>query len=157
MWRALALGVGGLALIGLGLWVGLVVSMRTKFHPVLDVRSMNRAVANPRQMVTAGQPAAYASVVHHVGRTTGTHRRTPVVAVPTDDGFAVALPYGPSADWVLNVLAAGVGQHRARGRHPPGGPPRTRSPCRRHYLVPRQGTADAPPVRRPRLPAGATG
>lgn len=27
--------------------------------------------------------------------------------MPTEDGFVIALPYGPRADWVRNILAAG--------------------------------------------------
>jgi hypothetical protein len=30
-----------------------------------------------------------------------------MVAFATDDGFVIALPYGPGADWVKNVLASG--------------------------------------------------
>lgn len=71
------------------------------------IRRLNRRVINPRQLRTAGEPGTYASVVHHVGRRSGTPYRTPVVAVPVDDGFLIALPYGPGADWVRNVLAAG--------------------------------------------------
>jgi deazaflavin-dependent oxidoreductase (nitroreductase family) len=86
-----------------------VLSFRTGFAPVLRlIKSMNRRFTNPRQLRTAGDPGAYASVVHHVGRQSGTPYRTPVVAVPTDDGFAMALPYGSTADWVRNVLVAGT-------------------------------------------------
>jgi deazaflavin-dependent oxidoreductase (nitroreductase family) len=83
------------------------IGMRTKSPGVQRaVRRMNKAVWNPRAMDTAGSPGAYASVVHHVGRRSGTTYRTPVVPVPTEDGFVIALPYGPGADWVQNVLAA---------------------------------------------------
>jgi hypothetical protein len=47
-------------------------------------------------------------VIHHVGRTTGARYETPVVARPTDDGFAIALPYGTGADWLQNVLGQGA-------------------------------------------------
>ncbi len=40
-----------------------------------------------------------------VGRTTGRRDETPVQAVATDDGFVIALPYGPNTDWLKNVLA----------------------------------------------------
>src|SRR5205823_6577715 len=50
----------------------------------------------------------YASVVRHVGRTSGREYQTPVHAVATADGFAVALPYGPDSDWVKNVRARGT-------------------------------------------------
>ena len=88
----------------------LAAGMRLKLGPVLTaVRRMNRRFVNPRQLRTAGRPGAYASVVQHVGRRSGATHRTPVVAVATEDGFAIALPYGSSADWVRNVLAAGTG------------------------------------------------
>lgn len=84
------------------------VAFRTKFAPLhAAIRRFNRDVTNPRQLQRAGQSGAWASVVHHVGRTSGRPYRTPVVALPTDDGFLFALPYGPRADWVRNVLAAG--------------------------------------------------
>lgn len=99
---------GGLVAVGSVLFAAFTVSFRMKFRPVQDaIRRMNRRVTNPRVMTTAGQPGASASVVHHVGRSTGAAHRTPVVAVPSDDGFVFALPYGPVADWVRNVLAAG--------------------------------------------------
>lgn len=97
--------VGGLAGV---LFVVFTVAFRTKFRPVQDaIRRVNRSVTNPRVLATAGQPGAPASVVHHVGRRSGTSYRTPVVVVPADEGFTVALPYGPGADWVRNVLTAG--------------------------------------------------
>jgi hypothetical protein len=49
-----------------------------------------------------------ASVVRHVGRTSGKSYETPVHAVATDGGFAIALPYDPGSDWVKNVLARGA-------------------------------------------------
>ena len=32
---------------------------------------------------------------------------TPVQAVPTADGFVIALPYGPNTDWLKNVVTRG--------------------------------------------------
>jgi deazaflavin-dependent oxidoreductase (nitroreductase family) len=108
MWRQFARGAGSLSIALIALWVLFTVAMRMKFRPVLDgLRRTNRRVFNPRTMKTAGRPGAYASVVRHVGRTTGTRYETPVVARPTDNGFAIVLPYGTRADWVRNVLAAG--------------------------------------------------
>lgn len=95
-------GVGGVLL------TAFTLGFRSKLPPLHDaIRRFNRDVTNPRQLQRAGQPGAWASVVHHVGRTSGTAYRTPVVALPTEDGFVFALPYGPAADWVRNVLAAG--------------------------------------------------
>ncbi len=58
-------------------------------------------------MKTAGQPGGPASVIRHVGRTSGALYETPVGAVKTEDGFVIALPYGTSPDWFKNVRAAG--------------------------------------------------
>jgi deazaflavin-dependent oxidoreductase (nitroreductase family) len=108
---AVVVAVGGVG------WLALTLSFRTRFRPVQDaIRRLNRSVLNPRQLQTAGRPGASASVVHHVGRTSGTSYRTPVVAVPTDGGFVVALPYGPHADWVRNVRAAGTATIEHEGR-----------------------------------------
>jgi len=86
----------------------LMAGMRWKVPFVLDaVRRMNKAVLNPRQLRTAGTEGAYADVIDHVGRSSGRPYRTPIVVVPVEDGFVVALPYGTRADWVKNVLAAG--------------------------------------------------
>jgi deazaflavin-dependent oxidoreductase (nitroreductase family) len=74
---------------------------------VLDtVRRTSRAM-KPLALKSAGTPGAYASVIRHVGRTTGRAYATPVGAVATDDGFVIALPYGPNTDWLKNVLASG--------------------------------------------------
>jgi deazaflavin-dependent oxidoreductase (nitroreductase family) len=84
------------------------VGMRTKWPPVRDFqRRVNRRVFNPRQMRTAGRPGAYAGVIRHVGRRSGRAYETPVVPLPTEDGFVILLPYGDRPDWVRNVLAAG--------------------------------------------------
>ena len=103
-----------LRLLAIGLIAGVVCGavfmwgMRTKSPGVQRaVRRMNKVCWNPKAMETAGTPGSSASVVHHVGRRSGTTYDTPVVPVATEDGFVVALPYGTRADWVQNVLAAG--------------------------------------------------
>ena len=47
------------------------------------------------------------AVVLHRGRASGGRYRTPVWAFPVQDGFVIALTYGPGADWVRNIVAAG--------------------------------------------------
>ena len=87
--------------------VGFVLGMRAKSPFVLAaIRALNRRVVNPRQLKTAGRPGAYAGVIRHAGRVSGTAYETPVGPYPTDDGFVIALPYGSGTDWVKNVLAA---------------------------------------------------
>ena len=105
-----------LAVIGL-LSLAFVLSFRMKYRPVLDrVRRLNRWFTNPRQLRTAGRPGTSASVVHHVGRTSGRSYRTPVAVAPTEDGLVIALPYGRQADWVRNVVAAGGATIEHEGR-----------------------------------------
>jgi deazaflavin-dependent oxidoreductase (nitroreductase family) len=100
--------VFGIIVVILVLAIVFVVGMRTRWGPVVNtVRRMNRAFMNPRQMRSAGTPGAYASIIRHRGRKSGKDYETPVVPVADADGFVIVLPYGPSADWVKNVLASG--------------------------------------------------
>ncbi len=55
-------------------------------------------------------------VIIHRGRRSGRRFQTPVNVFRTEDGFLFALTYGPDSDWVKNVLAAGGGELRTRGR-----------------------------------------
>ena len=108
MWGSIAVVVGVLVLLLVVFGAVFLVGMRVKSPLVLrTVRRVNRAFFNPRQMRTAGTPGAYASVIRHVGRTSGRPYETPVGAFATDDGFVIALPYGSDPDWLKNVLASG--------------------------------------------------
>lgn len=55
-------------------------------------------------------------LVVHRGRRSGRTYETPVNVFPGDDGYVIALTYGPESDWVRNVLAAGGCELRTRGR-----------------------------------------
>ncbi|HEY8456256.1 MAG TPA: nitroreductase family deazaflavin-dependent oxidoreductase [Actinopolymorphaceae bacterium] len=46
-------------------------------------------------------------VISHVGRRSGRRYRTPVNVFRSDDGYVIALTYGPNCDWVKNVMSAG--------------------------------------------------
>lgn len=69
---------------------------------------INRRVTNPVARRFAGRLPPFA-IMEHRGRRSGATHRTPVMAFRSsaDDGFVVALTYGPEADWVRNVLAEG--------------------------------------------------
>jgi deazaflavin-dependent oxidoreductase (nitroreductase family) len=87
---------------------GLVLGIRTRYPPVVDlVRRLARDSGNPRVLKTAGTAGGPASIIEHTGRTSGRSFRTPVTPTQTEDGFVIALPYGPGTDWVKNVLASG--------------------------------------------------
>lgn len=66
----------------------------------------NRRVTNPILSRIAGGLPGFA-MIEHVGRRSGRRYRTPVLVFGTDEGYLVALTYGPGCDWVRNVLVEG--------------------------------------------------
>ena len=66
---------------------------------------LNKRVTNPIMRRFHRIPPL-AILIHH-GRISGREYRTPLFAFPTEDGFAIALTYGPDVDWLKNVQAAG--------------------------------------------------
>jgi deazaflavin-dependent oxidoreductase (nitroreductase family) len=101
--------LAGALVLGIAVVAALyVLGMRAKAPLILrPLIRLQRAMINPRQMRSAGTPGAYASVIRHRGRTTGRLYETPVGAVPTEDGFVIALVYGSRTQWLRNVLASG--------------------------------------------------
>ena len=96
MGRAIGRLAGGLVLAVAAVGIVFVTGMRRKSPLVLDaVRWTGRAM-KPLVLRSSGTPAGLASVVRHVGRKTGRPYETPVQAVATEDGFVIALPYGPN-------------------------------------------------------------
>ena len=88
--------------------IAFLVGWRTKSGLVLGpIIWFSKRFMNPMQMRSAGTPGAYASIVRHRGRVSGTAYETPVGVVADGDAFLVALPYGTRAQWLRNVLAAG--------------------------------------------------
>jgi deazaflavin-dependent oxidoreductase (nitroreductase family) len=108
MGRRVRAGIAAAGLVVTAVMATFVVGLRRKYPPVVNtIRRFARDVGNPRLLKYAGKPGANASIMRHVGRTSGRQYETPVTAVPTADGFVIALPYGPNTDWLKNVLAAG--------------------------------------------------
>ena len=103
----IAVGVLFLALSALVIVYGL--GLRSGSRAVRNgARRFHRGVGDPLQMRSAGTPGTFASVIRHRGRTTGKTYETPVWAVPTEDGFVIAIVYGSRTDWLRNVLASGT-------------------------------------------------
>lgn len=69
------------------------------------------------------------AVIHHRGRRSGLERATPVAARRVADGFIVSLAFGAHVDWYRNLLAAGGGVIRWRGRDYPVGTPQLTDPA----------------------------
>ena len=81
----------------------------------MRVARFNRRVTNRVATPLLRRLPGFA-VVHHVGRRSGRHYRTPVNLFPAEGGYVIALTYGPDADWLKNVLAAGGCDLEVRGR-----------------------------------------
>jgi deazaflavin-dependent oxidoreductase (nitroreductase family) len=79
------------------------------------VARFNRKVTNRITKPFAGVLPGFGVLVHR-GRRSGREFRTPLNVFRTPDGFLVALTYGPGADWVRNVLAAGRAELHTRGK-----------------------------------------
>lgn len=62
---------------------------------------------NPLIRRFAGYSPTPFALVRHIGRRSGKSYETPVIVVPIDEGFILALTYGPEVDWYRNVVAAG--------------------------------------------------
>src|SRR5688572_12170227 len=76
---------------------------------VLDkVRTFNKHILNRFFMLFAGSSSTPFAIVHHVGRRSGKPYETPIIVQPVDDGFVIALTYGPQVDWYRNILAVGT-------------------------------------------------
>lgn len=80
-----------------------------------SLASFNRVVTNRITRPFAGRLPGFA-VVTHVGRVSGATYRTPVNMFRRDDDYVFVLTYGPEADWVRNVQAAGECDVESRGR-----------------------------------------
>jgi deazaflavin-dependent oxidoreductase (nitroreductase family) len=107
MLRPIAKLVGLVLLVVAAIGIVFMAGMRTKSPLVLNaVRRTSRATKR-LVLKSSGTPGGIASVIRHVGRTTARPYETPVSAVATDDGFVIALPYGPNTDWLKNVLMSG--------------------------------------------------
>jgi deazaflavin-dependent oxidoreductase (nitroreductase family) len=63
------------------------------------------------------------AVAEHRGRKSGHQYVTPVAARRLDDGFVIALAFGPQVEWHRNLAAAQGGTIRWRGRAYPVGAP----------------------------------
>ncbi|HEX6123649.1 MAG TPA: hypothetical protein VFY89_10835 [Ktedonobacterales bacterium] len=71
------------------------------------VRQFNKRALNPMVLALTKRLSGGYAIIQHTGRRSGKRYATPVVGIPTAEGFAIPLPYGADTDWCRNVLAAG--------------------------------------------------
>ena len=55
-------------------------------------------------------------VLRHTGRRSGRTYEIPVVVRERPGGFLIPMPFGPSTQWAKNVIAAGGGTLRHKGK-----------------------------------------
>lgn len=79
----------------------------------LAVTPYVRRLVNPVLIHLAGH--GWFVDLEHVGRTTGTVRRTPLLAFRDRDVVTIALTYGPQVQWLRNIRASGRCRMRLRG------------------------------------------
>ena len=79
------------------------------------VATFNKHVTNRITGPFAGVLPGFA-VVTHVGRKSGRTYRTPVNMFRRGADYVFVMTYGPDADWVRNVDAAGGAEIRTRGQ-----------------------------------------
>ena len=75
----------------------------------------NRQVSNHLTRPLAHHLPGFGVIVHH-GRRSGRFYGTPVNVFRRSDGYVVALTYGAGADWVRNLVTAGVCDLITHGR-----------------------------------------
>ena len=81
-----------------------------------QVRYFNKQILNPFTLSFAGRPYSPYAIIRHVGRASGRVYQTPVVAMRTEAGFVIPMPYGDHVDWFRNLKTAEEGVIAAGGR-----------------------------------------
>lgn len=81
------------------------------------MRTISRRFINPPVLRCAGERNSPYAVIYHVGRRSGRQYRTPVLALPTANGFIITLTYGEKTDWYRNMRAMPQVDMRWRGQN----------------------------------------
>jgi deazaflavin-dependent oxidoreductase (nitroreductase family) len=80
------------------------------------MRYVAKYVVNPLMSRSAGSARSPFALICHTGRRSGKAYETPIMVVPKDGDFVIALTYGPKVDWYRNLQAAGQGTLLWRGK-----------------------------------------
>jgi deazaflavin-dependent oxidoreductase (nitroreductase family) len=101
----------------------------------MSLARFNRRVTNRVARTFAGRVPGF-GIIEHRGRTSGRTYQTPISVFRRPAGYAIALTYGPEAQWVQNVLAAGGATLEAGGRRQQLRNPRVVRDVRRRFVPP---------------------
>ena len=70
------------------------------------IRIFNKYVTNRLLRVFANLSLGPFAILRHVGRRSGKPYETVIWVWPLEEGFVIALTYGPKVDWYRNLQAA---------------------------------------------------
>src|SRR5438270_10831700 len=73
------------------------------------IRTFNKHITNRVLRRFASCSRGPFAVIRHVGRRSGKPYETTIMIWPVEDGFVIALTYGPHVDWLRNLQAVGHG------------------------------------------------
>ena len=71
------------------------------------IRLLNKHLTNKLLMPICGKGLGMFAILTHTGRKTGQRYQIPIMVVPVENGFVIALTYGKKTDWYENVKAKG--------------------------------------------------
>lgn len=82
--------------------------MKIREQILSPVKTFNKYILNRFFKLFAGSSQTPFALIRHVGRRSGKPYETPIIVQPVEDGFVIALTYGPQVDWYRNILAVGT-------------------------------------------------
>ncbi len=71
------------------------------------IRVLNKHVTNKLLIHISGKGLGMFAILTHTGRKSGKFYQIPIIVVPVQNGFVIALTYGRKTDWYENVKAKG--------------------------------------------------
>jgi deazaflavin-dependent oxidoreductase (nitroreductase family) len=71
------------------------------------IRVLNKHFTNKLLIHISGKGLGLFAILIHTGRKTGKRYQIPIIVVPVQNGFIIALTYGRQTDWYENVKAKG--------------------------------------------------
>ena len=71
------------------------------------IQVVNKHITNKILIHISGKDLGLFAILTHTGRKSGKIYQIPIIVVPAENGFVIALTYGKKTDWYENVKAKG--------------------------------------------------
>ncbi|MGA8149591.1 MAG: nitroreductase family deazaflavin-dependent oxidoreductase [Terriglobales bacterium] len=125
------MSVGAIIIIAIAASGVLMMRFRKRWLAKINIAFTNRITG-----LFAGWLPGF-GILTHVGRKSGKVYRTPINVFRASNGFIIALTYSSQSEWVKNVLAAGGGELKTRGKkYQLSAPKVVRDPTRKWFPFP---------------------